>query len=187
MVVWTNVCLKGVVVLGLSGLLAACDGKESRSGHGAENGLDAPGVKQELQQSPEDGRTQAEVEPGAASEAGGKGEAVAQEGRAAEGETSIWIQQARGNRQCEGGGKSLDQSGRQLAENGIKVQESRCGVRSDRMYPSVCGGATGDLLMHRIPSDFLDSALQQGFDPANPGTYNFSDCPSLPSSAPRDY
>ncbi|MBB5209966.1 hypothetical protein [Microbulbifer hydrolyticus] len=100
---------------------------------------------------------------------------------------SLWVMQPRGNRQCEGGGKSLEASGAELAQNGIKVQESRCGVRTDRMYPSVCGGATGDLLMHRIPASFLDAALELGFDPAKMGQYKFVECPQIQPSAPRDY
>ena len=100
--------------------------------------------------------------------------------------TSLWVMQPRGNRQCEGGGKSLESSGAELAQNGIKVQESRCGVRTDRMYPSVCGGATGDLLMHRIPASFLDAALELGFDPAKQGQYKFVDCPQVQPGTPQD-
>ena len=102
------------------------------------------------------------------------------------GNSSLWVMQPRGNRQCEGGGKSLASSGAELAQNGIKVQESRCGVRTDRMYPSVCGGATGDLLMHRIPASFLDAALELGFDPAKQGQYKLVDCPQMPAGGPQD-
>ncbi|MBN8431154.1 hypothetical protein JF535_09860 [Microbulbifer salipaludis] len=105
---------------------------------------------------------------------------------AQQGGQSLWVMQPRGNRQCEGGGRSLEASGAELAQNGIKVQESRCGVRTDRMYPSVCGGATGDLLMHRIPASFLDAALELGFDPAKPGQYQFVDCPQVAPRAPSD-
>lgn len=103
-----------------------------------------------------------------------------------QGNSSLWVMQPRGNRQCEGGGKSLASSGAELAQNGIKVQESRCGVRTDRMYPSVCGGATGDLLMHRIPASFLDAALELGFDPAKQGQYKLVDCPQMPTGTPQD-
>ncbi|WP_226702570.1 hypothetical protein [Microbulbifer elongatus] len=103
-----------------------------------------------------------------------------------QGSSSLWVMQPRGNRQCEGGGKSLASSGAELAQNGIKVQESRCGVRTDRMYPSVCGGATGDLLMHRIPASFLDAALELGFDPAKQGQYKLVDCPQMPAGGPQD-
>ncbi|QKX18710.1 hypothetical protein [Microbulbifer sp. YPW1] len=99
---------------------------------------------------------------------------------------SLWVMEARGNKQCEGGGKSLAASGAELAQNGIRVQESRCAVRTDRMYPAVCGGATGDVLMHRIPASFLDAALELGFDPAKEGQYQFTDCAQATSgSAPQ--
>ncbi|WP_231757683.1 hypothetical protein [Microbulbifer elongatus] len=101
--------------------------------------------------------------------------------QAATDNSNLWVMQARGNRQCEGGGRTLEASAAQLAENGIKVQESRCATRTDRMYPSVCGGATGDLMLHRIPSDFLDAALELGFDPAKPGSYQLGDCPKVQS------
>ncbi|WP_299591988.1 hypothetical protein [uncultured Microbulbifer sp.] len=107
-------------------------------------------------------------------------------GEQKQGAQSLWVMQPRGNRQCEGGGKSLESSGADLAQNGIKVQESRCGVRTDRMYPSVCGGATGDLLMHRIPASFLDAALELGFDPAKQGQYKLVDCPQVNPGTPRD-
>nr|WP_010132928.1 hypothetical protein [Microbulbifer agarilyticus] len=99
-------------------------------------------------------------------------------------DTNMWVMQARGNRQCEGGGRSLQASSAQLVENGIKVQESRCATRTDRMYPSVCGGATGDVLIHKIPAGFLDAALELGFDPAKPGQYQFGDCPQEASGGP---
>jgi len=82
-------------------------------------------------------------------------------------EELIWVFQARGNRQCEGGGISLEQSNAKLTGNGVEVQESRCGTRSDRMYPAVCGGPTGDILLHLISQESLDAALELGFDPAD--------------------
>lgn len=92
-------------------------------------------------------------------------------------EELIWVFQARGNRQCEGGGTTLEQSGTRLTDNGVDVQESRCGARTDRMYPSVCGGATGDILLHLISKDSLDAALELGFDPAAQIEYKGGDCP----------
>ncbi|WGL16609.1 hypothetical protein PVT68_17845 [Microbulbifer bruguierae] len=89
---------------------------------------------------------------------------------------TIWVVEPRGSRQCEGGGLSVEQSRGKLVGNGVKVIESRCGVRADRMYPSVCGGPTGDILLHRIPSDLLDAALELGFDPVSNIPYRFSSC-----------
>ncbi|MFD1216243.1 MULTISPECIES: hypothetical protein [Microbulbifer] len=179
-----GVYIRGIFAIVLLSTLWACDGRGGNSDVDPtpESGAESATPSADANGSGND----------AASGAGGKGDAVSgtdkQEGKmAVQGDSNIWVQEARGDRQCEGGGKSLEQSGKHLAENGIKVQESRCGVRTDRMYPSVCGGATGNLLLHRIPASFLDSALQLGFDPAKTGKYEFSDCPSVPPSAPREY
>ena len=91
---------------------------------------------------------------------------------------TLWVMQARGNRQCEGGGVTLEESRVSLQGSGISVSESRCAVRTDRMYPSVCGGATGDILVHRIPSTMLDAALELEFDPADKVPHNFTECPA---------
>ncbi|TLM76248.1 hypothetical protein ACONUD_07825 [Microbulbifer harenosus] len=89
---------------------------------------------------------------------------------------TLWVMESRGTKQCEGGGLTVEQSRGKLADGGIQVVESRCGVRTDRMYPSVCGGATGDILLHRIPTAMLDAALELGFDPVGNVAYQFSSC-----------
>ncbi|MFV8781805.1 hypothetical protein ACNKU7_05220 [Microbulbifer sp. SA54] len=91
--------------------------------------------------------------------------------------TTLWVMQPMGNRQCEGGGISLEQSRATLQQGGVSVAESRCAVRTDRMYPQVCGGATGDILVHRIPASMLDAALALGFDPASQVPHRFKECP----------
>jgi len=103
-------------------------------------------------------------------------------------EELIWVYEARGNKQCEqGGGISLEDSSAKLTGNGVEVQESRCGVRTDRMYPSVCGGATGDILLHLIGRGSLDAALELGFDPADKIQYQNRACEGTGSSRkPRD-
>ncbi|MCX2778776.1 hypothetical protein [Microbulbifer thermotolerans] len=85
----------------------------------------------------------------------------------AQAEELVWVFEGRGNRQCEGGGLSLEESRAKLADSGVEVEESRCATRTDRMYPAVCGAPTGDILMHLIPMDALDAALELGFDPAD--------------------
>lgn len=101
--------------------------------------------------------------------------------------TTLWVMQAMGNRQCEGGGISLEQSRATLQQGGISVAESRCAVRTDRMYPQVCGGATGDILVHRIPSTMLDAALALGFDPASQVPHRFKECPpNTGTGSPRN-
>ncbi|HEY8567963.1 hypothetical protein [Microbulbifer sp.] len=93
---------------------------------------------------------------------------------------TLWVMESRGTRQCEGGGLTVEQSRGKLVDSGIQVVESRCGVRTDRMYPQVCGGATGDILLHRIPSGMLDAALELGFDPVGNVSYQFSSCAPKP-------
>ncbi|MFA0809983.1 hypothetical protein [Microbulbifer epialgicus] len=88
----------------------------------------------------------------------------------------VWVYRKSGRKQCEGGGMTLQQSLAKLRENGIAVQESRCGVRTDRMYPAVCGAPTGDILLHLIGMDALDAALELGYDPAEQMQYQFSAC-----------
>ncbi|WP_323844785.1 hypothetical protein [Microbulbifer magnicolonia] len=97
---------------------------------------------------------------------------------AVQAEELIWVYRGRGNRQCEGGGMSLEESGAKLTDNGVAVQDSRCGTRTDRMYPAVCGGPTGDILLHLIAKDSLDAALELGFDPADQIQYQNGKCPA---------
>ncbi|SDJ57126.1 hypothetical protein [Microbulbifer yueqingensis] len=93
-------------------------------------------------------------------------------------EELIWVFRARGNRQCENGGTTLEQSRNQLSAAGVEIQESRCGTRTDRMYASVCGGQTGDILLHLVRKTALDAALQQGYDPAGNIEYQQASCPA---------
>lgn len=96
---------------------------------------------------------------------------------AAQPQEMAWVFTERGNRQCEGGGTSLQESATRLSSGGVAVQESRCGSRTDRMYPAVCGGLTGDILLHLISRDSLDTALELGFDPAEQIEFQRRDCP----------
>ncbi|MBY6211089.1 hypothetical protein KUV95_05960 [Microbulbifer agarilyticus] len=148
--------IRWVVVASIAVAVAGCDTSRDKAANDKPN--DAAPPKGEKQ-------APATAEPQAAA------------GAQTSTDANMWVMQARGNRQCEGGGRSLQASSAQLVENGIKVQESRCATRTDRMYPSVCGGATGDVLIHKIPAGFLDAALELGFDPAKPGQYQLGDCP----------
>lgn len=110
-----------------------------------------------------------------------KGESQAQAASSATNEEvqdsdTLWVIQARGSKQCEGGGLLVEQSRGKLQQSGVAVVESRCGVRTDRMYPAVCGGATGDIYLHRIKKNMLDAALELGFDPLGKVPYEFSSC-----------
>lgn len=103
--------------------------------------------------------------------------ATKQEEPAVQAEELIWVYEGRGSKQCEGGGTSLEDSAGRLTGNGVAVSESRCGVRTDRMYPAVCGGLTGDILLHLVGKGSLDAALELGFDPAEQIEYQHETCP----------
>ena len=164
-------CLRAVFAMVLVAMIAGCDSSQ-KSAPESTSSEKASGAQQETTEGAEMSAPKTtESQP---------------ETTQTQPDSNLWVMQPRGNRQCEGGGKSLESSGAELVQNGIKVQESRCAVRTDRMYPSVCGGATGDLLMHRIPASFLDAALELGFDPARPGQYKLVDCPQIPAGAPQD-
>lgn len=168
--------LRVLLAIALTAVIGGCDSSQ-KQGPDTKTPDQPEGQQQQTEDTPE------MSDKNAADAEANSGAAAAEQKQSAQ---SLWVMQPRGNRQCEGGGKSLESSGAELAQNGIRVQESRCGVRTDRMYPSVCGGATGDLLMHRIPASFLDAALELGYDPAKTGQYKFVDCPQMQPSAPRD-
>ena len=156
--------LFGVLVLALVAL-TACDGRETGTKAPESSRSSEVSAAPEQTEPDNDKRKEAPVASNSSEEA------------------TLWVVQARGNRQCEGGGVSLEQSRTKLEASGIPVAESRCAVRTDRMYPSVCGGATGDLLAHRIPASKLDAALALEFDPATQIPHRFTECPV--EQAPR--
>ncbi|MFS1522658.1 hypothetical protein ACL7TT_00860 [Microbulbifer sp. 2304DJ12-6] len=88
----------------------------------------------------------------------------------------VWVYRTSGRKQCEGGGMTLQQSLARLRENNVVVQASRCGVRTDRMYPSMCGAPTGDILLHQVSMDALDAALELGYNIAEQVQYQMSEC-----------
>ncbi|WP_158681509.1 hypothetical protein [Microbulbifer pacificus] len=160
---------KGIVmIMALAALvLAGCDDRHARS--------------------PEQDRVGGQMAP---TESGsGETEAASSTPAASPGSTpqgqvtdTLWVMESRGTKQCEGGGMTVEQSRGKLVDGGIQVVESRCGVRTDRMYPQMCGGATGDILLHRIPSAMLDAALELGFDPVGNVPYQFSSCAPKPGT-----
>ncbi|GMG87566.1 hypothetical protein [Biformimicrobium ophioploci] len=100
-----------------------------------------------------------------------------------------WIFVSKGSRQCEGGGMTLDQSKGRLESAGVKVVASSCGVRTDMMYIQVCGGATGDILLHQVDPRDMDKALAAGYRPASAIKFEFSACrhqDARPPRTPRD-
>lgn len=86
-------------------------------------------------------------------------------------------------RQCESDGVSLEANAQILINAGIDVIKSTCGIRTGVEYPTVCGGATGDILVHEIRSVNLSDAEQLGFqemstliDAAAGTSYELVDC-----------
>lgn len=86
-------------------------------------------------------------------------------------------------RQCESDGVSLEASAQILIDAGIDVIKSTCGIRTGVEYPAVCGGATGDILVHEIRSVNLSDAEQLDFqeistliDAAAGTSYELVDC-----------
>lgn len=86
-------------------------------------------------------------------------------------------------RQCESDGISPEASAQILINAGVDVINSTCGIRTGVEYPAVCGGATGDILVHEIRSVNLPDAEQLGFqaistliDEAAGTNYELVDC-----------
>jgi len=86
-------------------------------------------------------------------------------------------------RQCESDGFSPEASAQILINAGIDVLQSTCGIRTGVEFPAVCGGATGDILVHEIRSVNLADAEQLGFqeistliDAAAGTSYRLVDC-----------
>lgn len=97
-----------------------------------------------------------------------------------------WLFIAKGNRQCEGGGMTLSESRRRLESAGVKVLESRCGVRTDMAYIQVCGGATGDILLHHVEPSSLEKAVAAGYRPAGAIRFEFGECRHQEARPPRN-
>jgi len=73
----------------------------------------------------------------------------------------------RGSRQCESTGISPGESAQLLINVGVDVLRSDCGIRTGVAFPAVCGGATGEIVVHQIRSVNLPTAEQLGFAPVS--------------------
>ena len=93
----------------------------------------------------------------------------------------ITVFEGRGTVQCQSaGGITPQQSGLKLIRQGLDVRRSGCGVMTNVAFPAVCGGATGEILLHDIPAVSLDVADRLQFksvDTLNNG-YAWVDCES---------
>jgi len=88
-----------------------------------------------------------------------------------------------GARQCESGGMSPDESAQALIVAGVDVLQSRCGIRTGVAYAAVCGGETGQIILHEIRAVNLPTARQLGYelastliDPVMGTSYQSVDC-----------
>jgi hypothetical protein len=72
--------------------------------------------------------------------------------------------EGRGRLQCDfTGGITPDQSAMKLIREGVDVMRSGCGAMTDVAFAAVCGGDSGELLLHEIRTANLDTAERAGF------------------------
>lgn len=72
--------------------------------------------------------------------------------------------EGRGRLQCDfTGGITPEQSAMKLTREGVDVLRSGCGAMTDVAFAAVCGGASGELVLHEIRSVNLDTAQRVGF------------------------
>ncbi|WP_193164581.1 hypothetical protein [Microbulbifer hainanensis] len=127
----------------------------------------------------------AEQQPAETKTPPAKAEEPAEAGEPAEeAEVLIWVFRQRQNRQCYGGGMSLDESRAKLSDSGVAVHESHCGLRTDNVYTAGCGKPTGDILLHLIRGNALDAALNAGYGPAEQIKYQIVECPDDSAESP---
>lgn len=77
---------------------------------------------------------------------------------------NILVFEGRGRLQCDfTGGITPEQSAMKLIREGVDVLRSGCGGMTDVAFAAVCGGPTGELVLHEIRSANLDTAERAGF------------------------
>jgi hypothetical protein len=74
--------------------------------------------------------------------------------------------EGRGRLQCVfTGGITPEQSAMKLIREGVDVLRSGCGAMTDVAFATVCGGPSGELVLHEIRTANLDTAERAGFRP----------------------
>ena len=68
-----------------------------------------------------------------------------------------------GSVQCGPPGMTPQQSAQTLINGGIDVVESGCGAMTGVAFPTLCGVADGDILLHELRAANLRDAEQLGF------------------------
>jgi hypothetical protein len=76
---------------------------------------------------------------------------------------SVLIFADRGSIQCESDGISPETSAQTLITAGIDVLQSSCGIRTGVVFAAVCGGETGEIVVHEIRGVNLPTAEELGF------------------------
>lgn len=75
--------------------------------------------------------------------------------------------EGRGRLQCDfTGGITPAQSALKLTNEGVDVLRSGCGAVTGVAFAAVCGGSSGEILLHEIRHENRDTAERLGFVPA---------------------
>jgi hypothetical protein len=75
-----------------------------------------------------------------------------------------FVFEGRGRLQCDfTGGITPEQSAMKLIREGVDVMRSGCGAMTEVAFAAVCGGPSGELVLHEIRSVNLDTAERAGF------------------------
>ncbi|MFM7533150.1 MAG: hypothetical protein ACKO5J_11845 [Rubrivivax sp.] len=67
-----------------------------------------------------------------------------------------------GSRQCQDGGRTLEEVRKLLREAGVQVLAAGCGT-DGMMYPSVCGAPDGRIAIVEVPEAQVEAARKAGF------------------------
>lgn len=77
---------------------------------------------------------------------------------------SLQVFKPRGSVQCGDRGTAPEAMRAELERAGVRVASARCGS-DGRMYPAVCGGATGEINLFEIDAADVERARGLGFAP----------------------
>lgn len=83
---------------------------------------------------------------------------------AAPASTPLQVFKSRGSVQCGDRGTAPELMRAELERAGVRVLSARCGS-DGRMYPAVCGGATGEINLFEIDTGDAERARALGFAP----------------------
>ncbi|USH03619.1 hypothetical protein K6Q96_06370 [Grimontia kaedaensis] len=79
----------------------------------------------------------------------------------------VTVYKTKGTVQCESSGTSIFESELQLQNSGIEVLSSKCGVIEGVGFAQMCGGKTGDILVHTINARYENLAEAMGYKPVS--------------------